>query len=108
MTRPVMPLLEYVANQDYIAEVLCINKKKVELNCKGKCYLMQQIKKQENNKQPNIPKISLKEYPIGFILITEINSEDKAITDFTPKANYYSNFYSYLFNKSSFHPPAIS
>ena len=39
-------LLVYVAfqnNQTYIAEILCINKDKVDDCCKGKCYLGKQL-----------------------------------------------------------------
>ena len=43
--RPVFPAFEYVANYDYIAKVLCINKDQPELNCNGKCYLMKQLAK---------------------------------------------------------------
>ncbi|OWW25043.1 hypothetical protein B4Q04_10870 [Zobellia sp. OII3] len=51
MVRPVFPILEFVVNQDYIAEFLCINTDKPELECNGKCYLMQMIKAQESEKQ---------------------------------------------------------
>lgn len=108
MTRPVLPLLEYVANKDYIAEVLCINKEKVELNCQGKCYLMQQLSTQENNKNPQIPKVSLEEYPIGFIFIAKINLTEKFAFISKDTAKKYCNLYSFLFNKSSFHPPTFS
>jgi hypothetical protein len=38
-------------NQDYIAAVLCINKAKPELGCKGKCYLKKQLKAQQQQEQ---------------------------------------------------------
>lgn len=55
--RPILPYLEYYANYQYISEVLCVNKDKPLLNCNGKCYLSQQLKKaQENeNKDKKIP-----------------------------------------------------
>lgn len=36
---------EYEWNKDYIAENLCINKDRPELNCNGFCYLKTQLEK---------------------------------------------------------------
>lgn len=70
MVKPVMPVLEYLYNQDFIAEVLCINKDKPMLNCDGKCYLAKMIKEQQNEKQhQDLPSADLREYPIGFVYI---------------------------------------
>ena len=38
-------LIDYKINQDFIAEVLCINKEKSMTLCKGKCYLVDQLQK---------------------------------------------------------------
>ena len=43
------PYVEYAVNKTHIIEVLCVNKK--DANCKGKCYLNQQIKKQQKDKE---------------------------------------------------------
>lgn len=40
-------LIDFKVNQDFIAEVLCINKNKPELQCNGKCHLASQIKQQQ-------------------------------------------------------------
>lgn len=37
----------FEVNRDYIAEVLCVNKKKPEMHCNGQCYLKKQMKKAE-------------------------------------------------------------
>lgn len=47
----VLITLHYEANKAYIAAVLCINKSKPELHCKGHCYLKKQIKKAEQAEQ---------------------------------------------------------
>jgi hypothetical protein len=41
--RPVLPYAEYFLNYDFIAEILCINVEKPELECNGQCYLNDQI-----------------------------------------------------------------
>jgi len=72
LAKPLAPLLEYQANRDFFAEVLCINKSKPELNCNGNCALTQKLKQaQENETQPvSAPgTIKLDDYPIGFVLL---------------------------------------
>ncbi|CAM3478382.1 hypothetical protein [Zobellia roscoffensis] len=54
MVKPLWPVAEYIANYDYIKNVLCVNKDKPMLNCDGKCYLAKQLAKEseENSKNP--------------------------------------------------------
>lgn len=104
MTRPVMPLVEYLINEDYIAEFLCINKDKVELQCNGKCYLMQKLQEQNDEKKQNLPKIAMEEYPIGFVSFTAIVFQTKRVFNASIESNYL-NRYSYQFCRNSFHPP---
>jgi len=73
LCRPVAPLIEYYANKDFFATVLCINKDKPELKCNGQCILMQKLKKavQEESSSAPIPKVNFEDYPIGFISLSE-------------------------------------
>ena len=41
----VFPYLNYAINFEYIASELCVNKEKIELNCKGSCHLTKELKK---------------------------------------------------------------
>ena len=46
----------YQVNKEYVAQNLCENRDKPEMNCCGKCYLRKQLKKVEtNNTGTNIP-----------------------------------------------------
>ncbi|MCL6267507.1 hypothetical protein [Flagellimonas myxillae] len=105
MARPVVPLAEYIIYEDYIAEFLCINKENTELQCNGKCYLMQRLSEQNEEKKQNLPKIAMEEYPIGFVELTSFNTQkkDKAY----PQVYFdYQNHYTYLFTPNNFHPPS--
>ncbi len=104
MLRPVLPLVEYVVYQDYIAEFLCVNSNKPELQCDGKCYLMQQITKQNEDKKQNLPQISMKEYPIGFVYIMRFVVQKK-LSDTSQTTLVYRNNYHFMYSDSSFHPP---
>lgn len=105
MLRPILPLCEYLANQDYIAEFLCVNKDKPALNCKGKCYLMQQLNDQKQDKKENLPKIDIQEYPIGFVSISSIMLifTNTSLTSFI--ATIRNNHYDFLYSDYSFRPP---
>ncbi|MES2689338.1 MAG: hypothetical protein V4658_02985 [Bacteroidota bacterium] len=58
----------YLANKDYIAKILCINRDKPEMRCDGKCYLKDQLKKQESQDQ-KLP-ASLKELSETILFLT--------------------------------------
>lgn len=68
MVRPIVPIIEYYANYDYIATVLCENKDKPYLECNGKCYLEKQLKNNDHNNHDHkstVPQINLSDYPIS-------------------------------------------
>jgi len=50
--RPLLPIVDYISNYKYYSEVLCINKEKPELDCKGQCVLMQKISKKADKENP--------------------------------------------------------
>lgn len=107
MTRPVIPLVEYIIYEDYITEFLCINKENVALECNGKCYLMQRLSEQNEEKRQNLPKISIEEYPIGFVELVEFNNSKCTLTSSKDDFDYH-NHYRFLFTPENFHPPSSS
>ena len=67
MVRPLVPIIEYHANYDYIANVLCENRDKPYLECNGKCYLEKQLKKAnhgDHDHKSTVPQINFDDYPI--------------------------------------------
>jgi len=50
--KPILPVLEYVFNYDYIVKELCENKAKPEMQCNGKCHLMKELAKSSENGNP--------------------------------------------------------
>ncbi|WP_147300487.1 hypothetical protein [Tenacibaculum gallaicum] len=103
MLRPIAPFVEYAINYDYISKVLCINKDKPELNCNGKCQLMMELEKQQDDDFKSL-RISMEEYPIGFVSILNIDLEEKQLIKEKGTFSYKKNYH-YLFNKEVFHPP---
>lgn len=46
---PVLPVIDYLINKDYIANNLCINKDMPKSCCKGKCHMVKQLQKTNQN-----------------------------------------------------------
>ncbi|MFS4417974.1 hypothetical protein [Maribacter sp. 2307ULW6-5] len=53
LARPLWPIAEYIANYDYIVNVLCENKDRPELECNGKCYLSKMLAEATDREQQN-------------------------------------------------------
>ncbi|MEO9512407.1 MAG: hypothetical protein ABJP86_01040 [Flavobacteriaceae bacterium] len=104
MLRPITPLVEYVVYEDYVAEFLCVNKDRQELECKGKCYLMERLSEQNEQKKQSLPKIAMEEYPIGFVDFLYISAKNELVSKCID-LSFYSNHYSFIFSSSDFHPP---
>lgn len=104
MLRPVQPYVEYMLNQDYIAEFLCINKDKPKLQCNGKCYLVKEIEKQQES-ESNSLRISLENYPIGFVRIFKIKPFHSFIVSKNNETISTLKLYHFEYNYRAFQPP---
>jgi len=107
MLRPIQPYVEYFINQDYIAEFLCINKDKPKMQCNGKCYLVKEIEKQQESDPLTSLKVSLENYPIGFVNILKIPPCDLLIVSSKNQNSYYQNSYYFNYNYIAFQPPDL-
>lgn len=103
MLRPIAPFVEYAINYDYISKVLCINKDKPELACNGKCHVMQELEKQQQQ-DFNSLQISMEEYPIGFVELLSI-PKIQLFNVKKERPTFYHQNYHYLAGSSVFHPP---
>lgn len=106
MARPIVPLVEYLVNQDYIAEFLCINKDRPQLNCDGKCYLAKKLNEQDEKKRKNIPKINLENH------FHIAGKNHFTIQNFYPIVGKEYNFYhgpgiTSTYVNDIFHPPQV-
>ncbi|WP_228400911.1 hypothetical protein [Chryseobacterium taichungense] len=51
--RPVLPLINYAVNYDYIVKNLCENRNIPQSTCKGKCYVAKELAKTEKQSSNN-------------------------------------------------------
>ncbi len=112
MVRPLMPLLVYYTNYDYIAEELCKNRDKPFLECKGVCFLNTMI--EDLDTQPSEEKsklvvlLNMNEYPVSTLDFFQFESQDhKNLNGLSPPMfNTYLMSSEYCF--SIFHPPKLT
>jgi len=107
MLQPVIPLIEYYSNKEYIASVLCENRDKPALACNGKCYLEKQLKKAntQDNHNHSAPQIDLSKYPVAPIYVVVEKNE---IADRAQKTVTYIQFnHSQKYTSSVFKPPQV-
>ncbi|KIC65246.1 hypothetical protein [Chryseobacterium taiwanense] len=103
--RPVLPLINYAVNYDYIVKNLCENRNVAQSTCKGKCYVEKELaktEKQSNNNQ-NIKITGLDVFLSNDIL--SLFGKDKLETLMkNPNSDYINSHTSEYFSRI-FHPP---
>lgn len=97
---------DYFINKDYIAKVLCINKDKPKMHCKGKCHLQKQLKEEEKKEQSPVNPIK------GKNEVQLFSQNHSALFLFNPvteekSTTYYSFHLSEKHLHSVFHPPKV-
>jgi len=107
--RPLIPLVEYAVNYDYISTVLCINKSKPELHCNGKCYVSKELAKTNDSDSSPLNKTKNSGQKIlDICTLPEIASIQKAENLLSLNFNFlYETAYSFLFLKHIFKPPVF-
>ena len=108
LLKPVLPVVDYIVNYEYITKVLCVNKAQPKLKCNGKCHLMKELAKASESEKPisSDKKTMIQELEVLFY--EEINSYKITSIYFNEKQKIignYSNSYYYLNSVSVFRPP---
>jgi hypothetical protein len=106
--KPVLPVIDYVVNYDYISKVLCINKAKPKLQCNGKCHLMKELAKTSESETPISSNKKIASHELEVLFFEEIKSFKITSIYFDKNQllnSNYSELYSYLNSDSVFRPP---
>jgi hypothetical protein len=108
--KPILPVVDYVINYEYISKVLCENKDKPKLQCNGKCQLMKGLAKAIDTENPvSSDKKSFS--PVQEVLFFKEIKPYKLVSYVSSKQTkntfLYLNLYSYLNTNSEFHPPTF-
>lgn len=110
--KPILPVIDYIVNYEYISTVLCENKDKPELKCCGKCHLKKELASASEGEKPiNSNKKDNSKQEVEVLFFQDIKSlevQQIYLQDTTLISDNYSNFYFHLNGCSVFHPPTIS
>lgn len=101
--------VDYCINNDYIREVLCINKERPKLQCDGKCYLTQQLSKKSTKKESQEKAMVMEQSltPVFFVEIQDVIFKNTASLSTAENSNYI-NHYRLLIDKERDRPPNFS
>lgn len=108
--KPVLPVLEYIINYDYIVKELCENKAKPQMKCNGKCHLMKEMAKASQGENPlsSGKKASVHEFETLFVQkIDSFEIANFCLTVSKKNNSPYSNLYFHQVVSSVFHPPSF-
>jgi len=109
LLKPVIPVLDYIINYDYIAKELCENKAKPQMHCNGKCHLMKELAKAaEEQKQQSDKKSAQQEAEVLFCeVLNDFSFSPSIVTPFVKNETVYNNLYSHKGAVFFFHPPSF-
>ncbi|MFC6269667.1 hypothetical protein [Frigoriflavimonas asaccharolytica] len=103
--KPILPVVNYAVNYEYISENLCENRDKPELTCHGKCFLIKELFKTQNNSTTNITKVNSID---NFIAQDIFSFKMSTIFILERKfSNTYFDFYNLKYTSTIFHPPLV-
>jgi hypothetical protein len=108
--KPYLPYLDYAINKDFIAQNLCENKAKPELQCKGKCHLKKEIEKVvEKENSTDKPSTNDKtDIKISTYISSSVNwSFNKSFDLILPKTAYISSNFKSKHKEISTPPPDL-
>lgn len=110
LIKPVIPLLEYMVNYEYIANELCENKDKPELKCNGKCHLKKELAKVSEEEKPQSQDKKNRTSEIEVLYLSKVADFIFSPTFCFSKNNinsHYLNLYKGVCTNSTFHPPVL-
>ena len=109
--KPILPVIDYIVNYEYISTVLCENKDKPELNCCGKCHLKKELANASEGEKPiNSEKKDNSKQEVEVLFFSEqknISFLNKFDSNKSNINSNYSNNYNFLNSVFVFHPPTI-
>ena len=108
LLKPVLPVIDYVVNYEYITKVICVNKAKPKLQCNGKCHLMKELAKTSESQTPISSNKKIATQELEVLFFEEIKSFNIRYIYFDKNQflnTNYSDLYSYLNSDFVFRPP---
>ena len=99
-------IIAFKCNQSFISKNLCVNRKKVNSCCKGKCYLGKQLQKNTDNGTEAKSPIKYKVDVFNYKLCTVLYIRNSILIESILLANI-QYFHLQQYNTSTYHPPDV-
>jgi hypothetical protein len=104
-------LASYHLNQTYIAQNLCENRDKPQLQCHGKCFLKKQLEKEDSSEKAKMLRILLEKGEILYChnLNNYLFSSPYLLLIYplVQHKSHYNPIYSADYSNAIFHPPPV-
>lgn len=100
--------VDYEVNKEYIAKVLCENKKRPMLHCNGKCQLAKKLAAEEEDAKKSASNSAAAKMQFSETLFDDCFNNANARLDQNDKNNYHPYYLLVATSKyvpSIFHPP---
>ncbi|MFP3596025.1 hypothetical protein [Chryseobacterium sp. SIMBA_029] len=104
--RPVLPLINYAVNYDYIVKNLCENRNVPQSTCKGKCYVGKELAKTEKQTNPQTIKISVIDVFLHHDILSFSKQYEGELLVKNSGSGYLNSHTSEYFSRI-FHPPLV-
>ena len=108
--RDIITIVNFQIHKEYIAAFLCLNRDKPEVTCSGKCFLIKELKQnqqEENQGNSSLPK--LKDFNSIVFTFHKTALPNLVASISTQEKNFYFNtLYKYSISKDVFQPPKFS
>ena len=110
LIKPVLPVVDYIINYDYISTQLCENTLKPELKCNGKCHLKKELAELAQDENPKSNEQKGKPITIEVLFCDHLTtySFTSNITITKKVSTLYNCIYFRLNSTSIFHPPILA
>jgi hypothetical protein len=109
LIKPVLPVIDYVINYDYISTKLCENIDKPVLKCNGKCHLGTQLSKTSNKSDDESSeplRVIFESFLPVFISTSQEVKFNSFIDEIYNKDSFcYANSYRFLHEHKTDKPP---
>ena len=103
--RPVLPLINYAVNYEYIVKNLCEKRSIPQSTCKGKCYVAKELAKTEKQSNTNqTVKISGIDVFISHEILSFSDNSQFDVLNKKSESDYF-NFRASEYFSRIFHPP---
>lgn len=104
--QPLIPIITYHLNYNFIVKNVCINRDKPWMHCNGKCYLHKQLEDVFEGNQKHPQNLSMRDFKFSEFTeqINDFSLACPVIISQKPSAVYH-NYYHFSLYSKIFRPP---